>query len=89
MDEKDRHGSSRLDELGNGRALDDGRAIDDRRVDDETTQGMSNLIDSDVITRRATDASDVDESCPDVLDPEVLDGLGANSAREMTIETRL
>lgn len=51
---------------------------------------MSNFVDRDLITRRATDASDVDESSPNVLDPEVLVGLGANSlAQEMTIQTRL
>ena len=53
---------------------------------------MSNLVNRDVITRCASDTSDVDESSPDVPDPEVLNGLGLGGTRfahETTIEARL
>ena len=51
---------------------------------------MSNLVNRDVITRCASDTSDVDESSPDVPDPEVLNGLGGTRfAHETTIEARL
>jgi hypothetical protein len=51
---------------------------------------MSNLVNRDVITRCASDTSDVDESSPDVPDPEVLNGLGGTRfAHETTIKARL
>ena len=51
---------------------------------------MGNLVNRDVITRCASDASDVDEASPDVPDPEVLNGFGGTRfAHEMTIEARL